>query len=127
MKVEMAAGAKFGIGTGKTGAVIAIFFYGLILNILRSIDVNFTTTKLGKNKHPYRYFYIDRTDFDQTNIELTIRALTNFGSGKHVLAIIIYPQWYHWTRKYKSSTKIQQTNALLITICLLLSGDIPPR
>lgn len=51
-----------------------------------------------------------------------------FGYGKHALAVtFIYPSLYNRVKKHtKPATQLQLSDTLIITICLLLSGDIHP-
>ncbi len=56
------------------------------------------------------------------------KAKPSIGYGKHLLATtLIYPSLYKqiW-KKNKTTSRLQWTNALIITICLILSGDIHP-
>ncbi|KAJ8385627.1 hypothetical protein AAFF_G00184240 [Aldrovandia affinis] len=56
----------------------------------------------------------------------TAQANKHFGFGRHVIAVaFIYPSLYNrGTKHTKTVSKLQQSHTLIITICLLLSGDI---
>lgn len=70
--------------SGRTDAAVELLFYGLILNVLKPTDNNIST-----------------------NIKQTTQATTNFGYGKHALAVtVIYPQLYHPTKKHSLQPRL---------------------
>ena len=124
----MAAGRAGRAGAGRAGAVTALFSIQLVYflspanNILfmKPVDMNQFSNVYGKVG-----LLVNKADFlsQQTN-----QAMGNVGFGKHVLATtFVYPSLYLRLKKhFKPPTQLRQSDALLITICLLLSGDIHP-
>ena len=98
----------------SAGVVTAFLIYALLSNFLRPVDIN-----------PLQNIYANNADLlhQQTN-----QNHGNFGHGKHTRAVsLILPSLYNRLKKNtKPPTRLQQSNALFITICLLLSGDIHP-
>lgn len=101
---------------GVAGIAAALFAYAILANNFLYIDTG----------------QILNDSYSSNSIELTsgdtatIKATKHFGLGRYVLAVtFMYPHLHSKVRKYsKSVLKSQQSLALIITICLLLSGDI---
>ena len=108
----------------------ALLVYGLLCNsfsFLKSSDVLNSSLKLVDIDPFLKYyghfnlsFKADLPDH-QTNTG-------NVGYGKHILTTtFVFPSLFNTAKKCpKPSTRIQQGDALIIMICLLLSGDVHP-
>lgn len=97
---------------GVAGIAAALFAYALLTN-------NFFYTDTGQ--------ILNANNIKPTSVDtVTIKATKHFGLGRYVLAAtFIHPHLYSKVRKHtKSVLKPHQSLALIITICLLLSGDI---
>ena len=110
------------MSAGRAGAVTALLVYSLLLNFLSPANNILLMKPVDMKQFSTVYGNADFLS-QQTN-----QAIGNFGFGKHVLATtIVYPSLYLRLKKhFKPPTQLRQSDALLITICLLLSGDIHP-
>lgn len=102
---------------GVAGIAGALFAYALLTNTFF-----YTETSQILNDS-----YSSNSITKPISVDFVIIKVTkHLGLGKHVLAAtLIHPHLYSEIRKHtKSALKPQQSLALVITICLLLSGDI---
>ncbi len=101
--------------------VKALLLYTLFVGFIPSkADLNFKHADNRQQLFFYEKIYFSSMDllYKQTNNN----AKPSIGYGKHLLATtLIYPSLYKQIRKNG-----QWTNALIITICLILSEDIHP-
>lgn len=102
---------------GVAGIAGALFAYALLTN----------TFFYTETSHILNDSYSSNSITKPISVDFVIIKVTkHLGLGKHVLAAtFIHPYLYSEKRKHtKSALKPQQSLALIITICLLLSGDI---
>lgn len=116
------------MAAGRTGAITTLLVYGLFFNFVRPNNINSLKKPVGINPLPsfYRYGkYANNADLlgQQTN-----NGMANFGYGKHTLTVrFIFPSLYKSVKKRrKTTTRLRHSDALIIMICLMLSGDIHP-
>lgn len=106
------------MAVGREGVVTALLIYGLLVIFLRPFNTNLFPNFYGKT-------YANNADLLS---QKTNQAVGNFGYGKHALALtfICSSLYNRMTKHTKPPTMLQHSDALIITICLLLSGDIHP-
>lgn len=75
----MAAAAKS--DTGRTGAVLALLLYGMILNMLKPTDINLSV-KLVDNAHLHSLFIltVPRLTKQTTNQQLKLQQTSDMGN-----------------------------------------------
>ncbi|KAK7945179.1 hypothetical protein WMY93_000907 [Mugilogobius chulae] len=118
------------MAAGGTGAVTALLLYTLVINF-RPPTLNSDFGHLI-TRQKQQYFYhkpLNKSlDYFYNHRHFPSHAGTNIGFGKHLLAVsLVFPSLYRQSnRKTNKSTSQQWTNTLIITICLILSGDIHP-
>lgn len=109
-------------------AVTAVSVYCLLINFAKPIYVD--SARMVGNITPSLYLN-DKTskyeglNYKQTNHDM---AKASFVYGTYTPAVtLVYPSLYkRITRRTKPPTRLTQSNALIIAICLMLSGDIHP-
>ncbi|KAK7922272.1 hypothetical protein WMY93_009174 [Mugilogobius chulae] len=113
------------MAAGATGAVLALLLYSLFMNFFKSDHVvpgwHFGyNTKISET--------VSQRDYAHASFYKQTQIRTIFGYGNYALAVsLLYRSTYkRILKRAKPSTRQPINKTLLITICLMLSGDIHP-
>lgn len=112
---------------GALGGATALLIYSLLINFL-SPGYFISASIHTDDQSSFNRFEKILVNHSNRSTQQTNNVMGNFGHGKHVLVVtFIHPSLYKRVKKHsKPTTRLQQREALIITICLLLSGDIHP-
>lgn len=113
------------MAAGLSGAVTAVLVYCLLMNFAKPIYVD--SAGMVANITPSLYLHDKTSKYEGLNHKQTNHdmAKASIGYGTYTLAVtLVYPSLYERiTRRTKPPTRLTQSNALIIAICLMLSRD----
>ncbi len=110
----------------RAGVAIALLTYGLVLTFLRSVSTNTFLNRVRFNpQHLYVKLLLNNIDKSTQQMK---QVVGNLGYGRHILAVtFIFPSLFYRVKElFKPPARLQHSDAIIIILCLLLSGDIHP-